>query len=66
MIARQFRGLKTLEICGGGLTDAGVAQLAHIPTLKCLSVAQNRGVTDRSVPVRRGSRKTIHIASPKP
>lgn len=52
VIARQFRRLRSLEICGGALSDAGVAHLARLPTLRCLSVAQNRGVTDLSVPVR--------------
>lgn len=41
--------LKSLEICGGGISDTGVARLTTLNKLKHLSLGQNYRVTNASI-----------------
>lgn len=41
-ICSKLTNLRRLEVCGGGVTDAGVASLAALPKLQHLSLAQVR------------------------
>lgn len=48
---RHLQKLESLEICGGRLTDAGVAILSTIPSLRSISLAHNVGITDNALPM---------------
>jgi len=37
---RKLKQLQSLEVCGGGLTDAGVVHLRELTQLRSLSLAQ--------------------------
>ena len=51
MHCRHLQKLESLEICGGRVTDVGVAVLSHIPSLTCLSLAHNPGISDAALPL---------------
>jgi len=38
-----------LEICGGGITDAGVKNIKELSSLTLLNLSQNRSLTDKSL-----------------
>lgn len=44
-----FKNLQSLEICGGGLTDAGVKSIKDLASLKLLNLSQNHNVSDKSL-----------------
>lgn len=44
-----FKNLRSLEICGGGLTDAGVKNIKDLKTLTLLNLSQNHHLTDKSL-----------------
>lgn len=46
---QAFKNLRSLEICGGGLTDAGVKNIKDLTTLTLLNLSQNHHLTDRSL-----------------
>lgn len=49
-IPSKLHQLRSLEVCGGGLSDAGVAALAAgLPSLAHLSLAHNSRVTNAAV-----------------
>lgn len=43
----DFKNLKSLEICGGGLTDAGVKNIKDLSSLTVLNLSQNSNLTDK-------------------
>nr|GMC71433.1 F-box/LRR-repeat protein 14-like [Ipomoea batatas] len=45
----DFKNLRSLEICGGGLTDAGVKNIKDLTALSLLNLSQNSHLTDRSL-----------------
>nr|XP_025617513.1 F-box/LRR-repeat protein 14 isoform X9 [Arachis hypogaea] len=45
----EFKNLRSLEICGGGLTDAGVKNIRALSCLMCLNLSQNCNLTDKSL-----------------
>ena len=47
----NLKRLEFLEVCGGSVTDAGVAHIAPLGRLTHLSLAQNARITDVSTPV---------------
>lgn len=48
---RHLQKLESLEVCGGRVTDAGLAHLSCIPSLTSLSLAHNVGITDHGLPL---------------
>lgn len=44
-----FKNLQSLEICGGGLTDAGVKNIREIVSLTQLNLSQNCNLTDKTL-----------------
>ena len=47
----KLKRLEHLEVCGGSVTDAGVAHVAPLGRLTHLSLNENARITDASVPV---------------
>ena len=47
----KLKRLEHLEVCGGAVTDAGVAHVAPLGHLTHLSLNENSRITDASVPV---------------
>lgn len=45
----DLKNLHSLEICGGGLTDAGVKNIKDLASLKLLNLSQNYNLTDRTL-----------------
>lgn len=45
----DFKNLRSLEICGGGLTDAGVKNIKDLKSLVLLNLSQNHHLTDKSL-----------------
>jgi len=45
----DFKNLKSLEICGGGLTDAGVKNIKDLVHLTVLNLSQNTNLTDKTL-----------------
>lgn len=45
----DFKNLQTLEICGGGLTDAGVLNIKGLASLTLLNLSQNCNLTDKTL-----------------
>ena len=48
-IDSDFKNLRSLEICGGGLTDAGVKNIKDLSSLTVLNLSQNNNLTDKSL-----------------
>ncbi|KAI4365407.1 hypothetical protein MLD38_021393 [Melastoma candidum] len=46
---RNFKNLQSLEICGGGLTDAGVKHIKDLRSLNLLNLSQNCNLTDKTL-----------------
>lgn len=44
-----FKKLQSLEICGGGLTDAGVKNIQGLISLRRLNLSQNCNLTDKTL-----------------
>lgn len=49
ILPSAFKNLLSLEICGGGLTDAGVNNIKDLTSLTLLNLSQNNHLTDRSL-----------------
>ncbi|DBA71808.1 TPA: hypothetical protein ACH3X2_011002, partial [Trebouxia sp. C0005] len=47
----HLQKLESLEICGGRVTDLGVAVLSTVPSLTSLSLAHNLAITDTALPL---------------
>lgn len=45
----DFKKLRSLEICGGGLTDAGVKNIKDLKSLMLLNLSQNSHLSDKSL-----------------
>jgi hypothetical protein len=45
----DFKNLQSLEICGGGLTDAGVMNIKDLASLTLLNLSQNSNLTDKTL-----------------
>lgn len=45
----EFKNLRSLEICGGGLTDTGVKNIKELSSLVCLNLSQNSNLTDKTL-----------------
>lgn len=45
----EFKNLRSLEICGGVLTDAGVKNIKELSSLVCLNLSQNSNLTDKTL-----------------
>lgn len=45
----DFKNLRSLEICGGGLTDAGVKHIKDLSSLTLLNLSQNCNLTDKTL-----------------
>ena len=41
--------MRSLEICGGGLTDAGVKNIKDLSSLSLLNLSQNCNLTDKTL-----------------
>lgn len=48
-VKTDFKNLQSLEICGGGLTDAGVKNIKDLVGLTWLNLSQNCNLTDKSL-----------------
>ncbi len=51
LLCRHLQKLESLEICGGRVTDLGVAVLSTVPSLTSLSLAHNLAITDTALPL---------------
>ena len=51
LIHRHLQKLESLEICGGRVTDLGVAVLSTVPSITSLSLAHNLAITDTALPL---------------
>lgn len=56
-----LKNLRSLEICGGGLTDAGVKNIKNLTMLARLNLSQNHHLTDQSLESISGNRE-MHFA----
>ena len=45
----DFKNLRSLEICGGGLTDTGVKNIKNLSSLMLLNLSQNSNLTDKTL-----------------
>lgn len=45
----DLKRLQSLEICGGGLTDAGVKNIKDLSSLTLLNLSQNSNLTDKTL-----------------
>lgn len=45
----DFKKLQTLELCGGGITDAGVSKITDLTSLTSLNLSQNLRLTDKAL-----------------
>lgn len=45
----DFKNLKSLEICGGGLTDSGIKNIKDLSSLTLLNLSQNCNLTDKTL-----------------
>lgn len=45
----DFKNLRSLEVCGGGLTDVGVKNIKDLVSLTLLNLSQNSHLTDKSL-----------------
>lgn len=45
----DFKNLQSLEICSGGLTDAGVKNIKDLSSLTLLNLSQNSSLTDKTL-----------------
>ena len=45
----DFKNLRSLEICGGGLTDTGVKNIKNLSYLRLLNLSQNSNLTDKTL-----------------
>lgn len=45
----DFKNLRSLEICGGGLTDTGVKNIKDLSSLMLLNLSQNSNMTDKTL-----------------
>ena len=50
----DFKNLRSLEICGGGLTDAGVKNIKDLASLTLLNLSQNCNLTDKTLELASG------------
>ena len=50
----DFKNLQSLEICGGGLTDAGVKNIKDLASLRLLNLSQNCNLTDKTLELASG------------
>jgi Leucine-rich repeat (LRR) protein len=52
----DFKNLQTLELCGGGITDAGVRSIKDLTSLTSLNLSQNMRLTDNALQYLSGQR----------
>lgn len=45
----DFKNLRSLEVCGGGITDAGVKNIRELTCLTHLNLSQNCNLTDKAL-----------------
>uniref|UniRef100_A0A3Q7FUZ9 F-box domain-containing protein n=1 Tax=Solanum lycopersicum TaxID=4081 RepID=A0A3Q7FUZ9_SOLLC len=57
----DFKNLRSLEICGGGLTDAGVKNIKDLTSLTLLNLSQNSHLTDKSLEVISGLTQLVSL-----
>lgn len=50
----DFKNLQSLEMCGGGLTDAGVKNIKDLASLTLLNLSQNYNLTDKTLELASG------------
>lgn len=61
-----FKNLKSLEVCGGFITDAGVKNIKDLKALTLLNLSQNVNLTDKTLEMISGTpltRGNISITS---
>lgn len=49
LIDSDLKKLQSLEICGGGLTDAGMKNIKDLSSLTLLNLSQNCNLTDKTL-----------------
>lgn len=50
-----FKGLRSLELCGGLITDAGVKNIKDLKDLTLLNLSQNGNLTDKTLEIISGT-----------
>ena len=59
----DFKGLQSLEVCGGLLTDAGVKNIKDLKALTLLNLSQNGNLTDITLELISGTCLTVCVVS---
>uniref|UniRef100_A0A2C9UL19 Uncharacterized protein n=1 Tax=Manihot esculenta TaxID=3983 RepID=A0A2C9UL19_MANES len=57
----DFKNLECLEICGGGLTDAGVKNIKELAHLTVLNLSQNASLTDKTLELISGLSELVSL-----
>ena len=45
----DFKNLRSLEVCGGSITDAGVKNIKDLTSLTLLNLSQNGNLTNKTL-----------------
>jgi len=48
-VVADFKNLRSLEVCGGFVTDAGVKNIKDLKALTLLNLSQNVNLTDKTL-----------------
>jgi hypothetical protein len=57
----DFKQLQTLELCGGGNTDAGVRNIKDLTSLTSLNLSQNMRLTDNALQYLSGKLNAFYL-----
>jgi hypothetical protein len=57
----DFKQLQTLELCGGGVTDAGVRNIKDLTSLTSLNLSQNMRLTDNALQYLSGKLNAFYL-----
>lgn len=61
LLLTDLKNLRSLEICGGGLTDAGVKNIKDLSSLSLLNLSQNCNLTDKTLEMISGIAVTLYF-----
>jgi len=56
-----FKNLKSLEVCGGFITDAGVKSIKDLKALTLLNLSQNVNLTDKTLELISGLTALVNL-----
>lgn len=62
VLITDLKKLQSLEICGGGLTDAGVKNIKDLSSLTLLNLSQNSNLTDKTLELISGKYSKLAVS----